>query len=115
MGKSTINMAIFNSYVSLPEGIPSHIYIYVYIYIVLSHISLGLQNKFSICKHKRSFQNIVPHLIVWKRGHRLYLSFEKSLVDGESDWLSMVRLVSKIAHLYKVGAPLNEIAKLGFT
>ena len=28
MGKSTISMAIFNSYVKLPEGIPHHIAAY---------------------------------------------------------------------------------------
>ena len=38
MGKSTISMAIFNSYVKLPEGIILVLMVmYIYIYIFRSH------------------------------------------------------------------------------
>ena len=54
MGKSTISMAIFNSYVKLPEGIYIYmcvyIYIYVYVYVYtdykpLKYFSLHIQGQ----------------------------------------------------------------------
>ena len=45
MGKLTISMAMFNSYVSLPEGNLYCIYIYIYIYI---HLAMNSTRGYSI-------------------------------------------------------------------
>ena len=43
MGKSTISMAIFNSYVSLPEGM--WYMIYIYIPPPLEALAIGIMNQ----------------------------------------------------------------------
>ena len=43
MGKSTINV-IFNSYVSLPEGIYLHVILLYYVSFISSNVNPGLAN-----------------------------------------------------------------------